>query len=132
SVVLLNKVDLLDTSTVNSVVREVVEEMGSGVPVLPVSALRGDGLDRLGETLFRLLDLVRVYTKPPNGKPSDKPLVVRRGATVIEVAKAIHSRLYREFAYARIWGPSARYPGQKVGADHVVEDGDVVEIHTRR
>jgi ribosome-interacting GTPase 1 len=32
---------------------------------------------------------------------------------------------------ARLWGPSARFDGQRVGRDHVVADGDVVEILTR-
>ena len=33
------------------------------------------------------------------------------------------------FRYARIWGERA-FDGQQVGRDHVVVDGDVVEIHT--
>ena len=31
--------------------------------------------------------------------------------------------------FARIWGASV-FDGQQVGADHVVEDGDIVELHT--
>jgi ribosome-interacting GTPase 1 len=56
--------------------------------------------------------------------------VVKRGATVLDVAKEIHKDLYRGFKYARIWGPSANYPGERVGGDHVLEDGDIVEIHS--
>jgi TGS domain len=26
------------------------------------------------------------------------------------------------------WGPSARFDGQRVGRDHAVHDGDVIEI----
>jgi ribosome-interacting GTPase 1 len=32
------------------------------------------------------------------------------------------------FTGARVWGPSARFDGQRVGRDHAVLDGDVVEI----
>ena len=32
------------------------------------------------------------------------------------------------FTGARIWGPSARFEGQRVGREHPVQDGDVVEI----
>jgi len=103
------------------------------IPVIPVSVERGDvPKDLIGRTIFEKLELVRVYTKPPLGKPSEKPLVLRRGATVLDVAKAIHSDFYEKFAYARIWGPSAKYPGQRVGRDHIVEDGDIVEINLRR
>jgi ribosome-interacting GTPase 1 len=27
-----------------------------------------------------------------------------------------------------VWGPSARFEGQRVGREHVVHDGDTVEI----
>ena len=32
----------------------------------------------------------------------------------------------RRFIGARVWGPSARFDGQRVGRDHAVHDGDVV------
>ena len=93
------------------------------------SARTGEGLDRLGETLFKILDIIRVYTKQPNKEPDPRPLVLPRGSTVLDAAEAIHSRLAKNFRYAKIWGPSAKYPGQRVGADHVLEDGDTIEIH---
>jgi len=54
---------------------------------------------------------------------------VRDGTTVLEAAGNLHSRLSRKFRYAKIWGRSAKYPGQKVGSDHRLRDGDIVEIH---
>jgi ribosome-interacting GTPase 1 len=30
-----------------------------------------------------------------------------------------------------VWGPSARFPGQRVGRTHVLVDGDTVEITDR-
>jgi len=48
---------------------------------------------------------------------------------VIEVAEMVHVRLAKGFKYAKIWGRSVKYPGQRVGAEHILEDGDVVEIH---
>ncbi len=99
------------------------------VPVLAVSSATSEGLGEVGPTIFRLAGIIRVYTKQPNKEPDPRPLVVRRGTTVLEAAKLIHSRLARNFKYAKIWGPSARYPGQRVGGDHVLEDRDIVEIH---
>jgi len=103
------------------------------IPIIPTSVKRGDvPRELIGRTIFEKLELIRVYTKPPLGKPSEKPLVLKRGATVLDVARAIHSDFCEKFAYARIWGPSAKYPGQRVGRDHIVEDGDIVEINLRK
>jgi ribosome-interacting GTPase 1 len=47
---------------------------------------------------------------------------------VADVAESVHSDLGSSFSGARIWGPSARFDGQRVGRDHVVLDTDTVEI----
>ena len=95
-----------------------------------VAAATGQGLDTIGPWLFRNLDIVRVYTKAP-GKPPDmdRPYTVRRGATVTDVARLVHRDLAASFQHARVWGRGS-YAGQQVGKDHVVEDGDILEIHT--
>jgi hypothetical protein len=85
--------------------------------------------EKLGSKLFSLLGLIRVYTKEPGGRPSPRPFVLKRGTTIGELAKMIHSDLHRDFRYARLWGPSARFPGERVGPDRVLDDGDIVEIH---
>jgi hypothetical protein len=47
---------------------------------------------------------------------------------VIDVADAVHHDLAEACAGARVWGPSAKFEGQRVGREHRVQDGDVVEI----
>jgi hypothetical protein len=54
--------------------------------------------------------------------------VLKKGSTVLEAAEAIHHELAEKFKYARVWG-SSEFPGQRVERDHVVQDGDVIEIH---
>jgi ribosome-interacting GTPase 1 len=49
----------------------------------------------------------------------------------MDLAKKIHKDFAKNFRYARVWGKSVKFPGQRVGADHVLEDGDIVEIHAR-
>jgi len=129
TIVVVNKVDLDKSLKSIEILRPILP---SDIPVLAVSASYRIGLENIGSTIFKVLDLIRIYTKPPLGKPSEKPLVVKKGTTVLDVAKIIHKELYEKFAYARIWGASAKYPGQRVGADHVLEDRDIVEINTKK
>ena len=109
---------------------ETLEELlGLRYPALTVSARTGDGLDTLGPFLFRALEIVRVYTKTP-GKPADndKPFTVRRGDTVLDVARLVHKDIAENLKFARMWGTEV-FDGQQVGPDHVVTDGDLVELH---
>jgi hypothetical protein len=109
---------------------EVLEELlGLRFPTLTVSAESGESLEELGPFLFRALEIVRVYTKSP-GKPADmgKPFTVRRGDTVLDVARLVHRDIARDLKFARMWGKSV-FDGQQTGPEHPVEDGDVVELH---
>ena len=109
---------------------EILEELlGLRYPALTMSAKTGNGLDALGPLLFRALEIVRVYTKLP-GKPADtdKPFTVRRGGTVLDVARMVHEDIARDLKFARIWGAEV-FDGQQVGAEHLVADGDLVELH---
>ena len=99
------------------------------LPEFPVVSI--DDIERLKEEMFKSLDIIRVYTKEPGEKPTSEPLTVKRGTTVIEVARKLHNELAENFKYARVWGKSVKFPGQKVGPDYVLEDGDIIEIHTK-
>jgi ribosome-interacting GTPase 1 len=105
------------------------ELIGVRYPALAVSAHTGEGLDRIGPILFQGLGVVRVYTKAPGRSPEkDRPFTVFAGSTVLDVAQLVHRELAGSLKYARIWG-SAKFDGQRVGRDHVVGDGDIVELH---
>jgi len=109
---------------------EVLQELaGTRYPAISISVESGRGLDGLGKWLFDALHVVRVYTKAP-GRPSDKdkPFTVRRGDTVYDVAVQVHKEIADSFKFARLWG-SGQFSGQQVGRDHVVCDGDVLELH---
>ncbi|NPV70429.1 MAG: TGS domain-containing protein [Firmicutes bacterium] len=100
------------------------------IPVQPVSALMGTGLETLRKHLFDLLDVIRVYTKAP-GKTADfsAPFVLKRGTTVVGAAAAVHKDIARNLKYARVWGKRT-FEGQMVQRDYVLEEGDVIEFHT--
>ncbi|MEM2236792.1 MAG: TGS domain-containing protein [Candidatus Caldarchaeum sp.] len=78
-------------------------------------------------TAYSLLDLVRVYTQK-DGVVDRKPIVVSRGTKIAELAFIIHKEIAKNLKYARVWGPSVKIQGQQVGPEHVLQDGDVVEL----
>ena len=111
-----------------------VETAASGVAddleVVAVSVLDDESLDRLREAIWRLTGLIRVYPRHA-GVVEDEPFALAVGATVADVADRIHHDVGRSCTGALLWGPSARFDGQRVGRDHVVADGDVVEVVRR-
>ncbi|NHJ47419.1 MAG: TGS domain-containing protein [Asgard group archaeon] len=97
--------------------------------VYPTAYNNEEALEKLKESLFNLLKVIRVYTKPPGKKPNlDEPFIIRRGATIGNVAEKIHSSFIDRFRYAKIWGTSGQYDGQQVGLDHILHDEDVIEL----
>jgi hypothetical protein len=95
--------------------------------VVEVSVIDPESLDRLRHAIWRLTDLIRIFLRV-NGTTSLEPLALAEGATVADVADSVHHDLGASFTAARIWGPSARFEGQRVGREHVVQDADTVEI----
>ncbi len=128
TLVVANKADLPEGRQASF---ELVKNLPKALPALFTSCLTGQGLKDVGGILFHSLGIIRVYTKEPNEpKPSQFPFVIREGTTVGELAHHIHTDLANRYRYSRIWGPTSRFAGERVGPDHVLGDRDVVEIHT--
>jgi ribosome-interacting GTPase 1 len=107
-----------------------LETIGADLPSFRVSAASGEGLDALRPPLFRELRRVRVHTKEPGHKADlTRPFVLDAGATVGDLATLVHHDLAARLKFARLWGSHARFDGQQVDRHHVLEDGDVVELH---
>jgi small GTP-binding protein len=94
--------------------------------VVPVSVLEDASLDRLRGELWALTGLVRIHLRD-----GGDPLALTPPATVLDVAEMIHHELGERCTGARVWGPSARFPGQQVGRDYALSDGDIVEVLER-
>ncbi|HZU73326.1 MAG TPA: GTPase [Acidimicrobiales bacterium] len=97
--------------------------------VVGVSVLDDGSLDGLREAMWSLTGLIRVHPRR-HGRP-DEPVAMRPPVTVAEFADAIHHDLGAGAVGARLWGRSARFPGQRVGRGHRLADGDQVEILLR-
>lgn len=99
-------------------------------PIYPISIKNNRSLDQFKKKLFKFLDIIRVYTKPP-GKKVDytKPFVLPQGTSVLDIAKRIHSSFPQKLRHARVWGKSVDFDGQQVSKNHLLADGDVVEMN---
>jgi hypothetical protein len=108
----------------------VIDELLEGTwHAAAVSARSGAGLEALARRTFEAFGVMRVYTKQP-GKPRDDsaPFALPLGSTVGDLAERIHKDLLDTMTFARVWGTSA-FDGQAVQKDHVLAEGDIVEIH---
>ncbi len=97
--------------------------------VVESSLLDDSSLERLKRKLFEALDIVRVYTKHI-GKDVllVDPVILPKGATVLEAAESIHKDFAANLKFAKIWGPG-KFDGQRVQRDYELLDGDVIEFH---
>ena len=105
---------------------DLMEDYG---PMITISARTGRNMELFKEKVFKMLEIIRVYSKPP-GKEVDRsaPFVLKKGDTIEEFAGQVHKDFLEKLKSARVWG-SEVYDGQLVGRDHVLHDGDVVELH---
>lgn len=123
---ILNKADLLADPEELELYLELLRPH---FPCLAVSAQEGQGLQNLRAALFKILDLVRVYTRAP-GKAANfnAPFVLPAHTTMQELAARIHHDIARNFKFARVWGRNT-FEGQRVHRDYFLQEGDIVELH---
>ena len=99
------------------------------LPVIAISAKGGAGLEALKSAVYQMLDIIRIYTKTPRQKPDfADPIILKRGSTLEDAAANVHKDFARKLKFARIWG-SGKHDGLMVKRDHILQDGDVVELH---
>ncbi|HHI00393.1 MAG TPA: TGS domain-containing protein, partial [Thermococcus litoralis] len=99
---------------------KLVKTYGDRFKIVPVSAKKRANIEALKEELYDLAGIIRVFTKSPGEEPAYPPIALKKGSTVLDVAERIHKDFAKNFKYARVWGKSAKFPGQRVGPDHVL------------
>jgi ribosome-interacting GTPase 1 len=129
ALVVANKLDLPGAAANLRVLKRYVN---GKLPIVAVSCEHRVGLDEFGKALFESLGIIRVYTKEPGSRlPTGRPFALRRGATIGDLARNIHKEFVSNFLFAMVWAERLPFSPKKVGLNFVLEDGDVVEIHTK-
>ncbi|RLI79040.1 GTP-binding protein [Archaeoglobales archaeon] len=123
--ILANRVYIPATYVINKIDLYNVELDGA----IPISAEKKINLDKLVDEIYNKLEFIRIYLKPPGGKIESEPMILRKGARIEDICKKLHRDMLRNFRYAKVWGKSVKFDGQRVGLEHVVEDEDVVTIY---
>jgi small GTP-binding protein len=121
ALVAVTKLDEAGSARVDEVARE------TGLPAAGVSVLDDESLERFREALWSLTGLIRVFLQRP-GFDDAEPRALAPGSTVVDAARTVHHELAAACAGARVWGPSAKFDGQRVGREHVLAEGDTVAV----
>jgi hypothetical protein len=126
-IIVFNKIDLYDANTQ----RKIYETMKSKrYNFVLISTDTGEGLEELKEKIFKSFNVIRVYTRQPGKREDEVPVIMPPESTLEQVAEKILHGYSKKVKYAKIWGPSSKFPAQQVGLKHVLKDKDVVELHT--
>ncbi|MFH1473575.1 MAG: TGS domain-containing protein [Candidatus Aenigmatarchaeota archaeon] len=93
-----------------------------------IAISRDEEPEKIKEKLWGILGLIKIFCKEPGQKPEKTPMVLKEGSTVEDAASDLHKDFSKYFKFARVWG-SSKFPGEKVGPEYKLEDGDVLEVH---
>ena len=123
SLIIINKCDLINVTR--------AQELRKSFPdSVLVSAQQKKGVEEFKKKVWQKLGLLRIYLKAISKNPDkEEPLIMKKDSTIEDVAKKINRNWEGNLKYARIWGKSAKFAGQALGADHKLEDEDIVELH---
>jgi ribosome-interacting GTPase 1 len=125
AVTIINKVDLISKKQLDKLKKKIK-------PDLCISAKEKTLLENVKDIIYNGLKVIRIYCKQV-GKPADLdvPLIMFKGASIEDMCNKLHKDFAKKFKFARVWGKSAKFPGQKLMLKHKIKDGDIVELHIR-
>ncbi|MHA1305028.1 MAG: OBG GTPase family GTP-binding protein, partial [Candidatus Heimdallarchaeaceae archaeon] len=121
---------LIIVNKIDQYPEEEIEKLKQKLPdAVFISALTEENLDELKDVINDKLELMKIWMKKQGEKTDFKePLIIKQGSTVRDVCHKIHRRFESEFRYAIVSGPSAKHPNQRVGLEHILQDGDILTI----
>ena len=127
-IILFNKSDLLSNQNKRKI-SETLKSKRYNFEI--ISAKTKEGFDPLKEKLLKSFDKMRIYTKEPGKEKTERALILEEGSNVKDVAEKVLRGFSKNVKETKIWGPSSKFPGQKVGMNHNLKDMDIVEFKTK-
>jgi len=125
--VLANKCDDEEGDENFEIFRQLLE---GECPMVPISVTEGRNIDRMKQAIYQKLKVMRVYSQAPGEQAKmHLPFVLPIGSTVEEFAAQVHQDFAKNMKSARVWGKSAAFEGQTVSRDHVLQEGDIIELN---
>jgi len=110
---------------------ELNERFRERFKVYAVSVDKDKGVGEAATGMFAALGVIRGYTRKATGETADKPLILRKDATVEDLAKRLHSDFLRGFRHAVIFRQVRSMKRKTVGLTFRLEDQDIVQIFTK-
>ncbi|MFH1276648.1 MAG: GTP-binding protein [Candidatus Woesearchaeota archaeon] len=121
----ITKADLASVAQISKVKTELNAD-------IVISAEQNMNIEGLKELIFQKLDFIRIYMKEPKKEADmNEPLIMLRNSPIRGVCDKLHKDFSKKFKFARVWGKSAKHPGQRLMLNHILQDQDILEMHMR-
>lgn len=129
-IIAFNKIDLLDENERRKLDARLKSQKLNFIMISSQKETQ-ENIKELKEKIFQSFGKLRIFTKEPGKPKSEKPIILEPNSEVRDVAEKIFKGFSKNVVETKIWGPSSKFPGQKVGLNHILKDLDVVEFKTR-
>ena len=130
-IIVLNKVDLLSNQEKRKISATLQSKKYDFILISSFKEIQNNNLEELKKKIFNSFNIIKIYTKEPKKEKSKKPMIMKPKSTVKDIAEKILKGFSKNVKETKIWGPSSKFGGQKVGLQHELKNLDIVEFKTR-
>ncbi len=128
AIILASKGDLGGSKKGYKRLIEYMKESKQEFPIKPTSTVQNEGFEEIEEVIFSQLGRIRIYTRSAVGDTAERPIILREGSTVEDAIGVLSKKMLKFFRFARVWGSSANFAGEKVGLERTLHDGDIIQV----
>ncbi|MCR4327333.1 MAG: 50S ribosome-binding GTPase [Nanoarchaeota archaeon] len=130
-IIVINKSDLLTPEDKRKIKAQMQSKKYNFEIISSLPYIKENGILELKKKIFDSFEVLRIFTKEPGKEKGVKPMILRPGSTIKEVAEKILKGFSKKVIETKIWGPSSKFSGQIVGLNHKLKDLDTVEFKTK-